>query len=198
VITAGIRKPLNQQKSLSFRASYSRYLLNSPDSVTNDVSKNNVGAGLLFRSKWIGGYLSFNALFGKDFSMSLSPAIFSNITLGRFGKYGKIQLAPELSLFIGSETLDYSGGSIIDPLSSSSAVSENFGLLNTQAYLPLCVYAGNFSIESGISVNIPMTQNNTIKYPVNSFFSLSVGYLLPLKGVSSNHRNKGKITGTRK
>jgi len=182
VVTAGIRKPLNQKKNLSFRASYSRYLLNSADSVTENVSKNNLGAGLLIRNNWIGGYLSFNALFGKEFRMNLSPAIFSNITLARFGKYGKIMLSPEISLFIGAETIvNESGNSIIDPLSSSYTITEKYGLLNTQAYLPVCVYAGSFSFEFGCSVNIPMTQDNTIRYPVNSFFSFSVGYLLPLK-----------------
>jgi hypothetical protein len=181
VATAGIRKPLNQKKNLSFRASYSRYLLNSADSSTENISKNNLGAGLSIRNNWIGGYLSLNALFGKEFSMNLSPAIYSNITLIRFGRYGEIRLVPELSLFIGSETIEYYNGSIIDPLSSPSPVTEKYGLLNTQAYLPVCIYAGNFSFEFGYSMNIPMTQDNNYKYPASSFFSFSVGYLLSLK-----------------
>lgn len=180
-VTAGIRKPLNQKKNLSFRASYSRYLLNSADSVSENISKNNLGAGLLIRNNWIGGYLSFNALFGKKFSMNLSPAIFSNITLLRFGKYGKIMLSPEISLFVGAETIVTESGSIIDPMSMSYTDKEKYGLLNTQAYLPASVYAGNFSFEFGYSVNIPLSLDNTIRYPVNSFFSFSVGYLLPLK-----------------
>lgn len=182
VVTAGMRKALNRKKNLSFRASYSRYLLNYADSVAGNVSKNNLGAGLLIRHRWIGGYISFNALFGEEFMMNLSPAIFSNITLAKFGKYGKIILSPEFSLFIGTETVaSKNGSSIFDPLSSSYTITEKFGLLNTKAYLPVGVYAGNFNFELGYSVNIPITQDQTVKYPMSSFFSFSVGYLLPLK-----------------
>ncbi len=66
-------------------------------------------------------------------------------------------------------------------MAMSYSVKEKYGLLNTQAYLPAYVYAGNFSFEFGYSVNFPMTQDNTTRYPVNSSFSFSVGYLLPLK-----------------
>lgn len=181
-VTAGIRKPLNQKKNLSFRISYSRYFFNSADSATENVSKNNLGGGLLLRNNWIGGLLSFNVLLGKEFSMNLSPAIYSNITLARFGGFGKILLTPELSIFIGSETIEYeNGSSIIDQLSSTSATTDKYGMLiNTQAYLPVCVYIGNFNIEFGCLVNIPTAQNKATTYPVSSFFSFSIGYLLSL------------------
>ena len=78
-VTAGIRKPLNQKKNLSFRISYSRYFFNSADSVTENVSKNNLGAGLLLRNNLIGGRLSFNLLFGKEIGMNLTPVFFRTL-----------------------------------------------------------------------------------------------------------------------
>ena len=180
-ITAGIREPLNKKKSLSFSVSYSRYFFNVSDS-TEIVFNNNLGTGLTLRNSWIGGYLFFNALFGKEFGMNLTPDIFANITLGRFGSSGKIVLAPEISAFLGSEAVVYeSEGSIIDELDSAVDTSGKFGLLNTRFYLPVCVYAGNFDFEIGYSVNLPSTPGQVITQPVTSYFSFSVGYLLPLK-----------------
>src|SRR5665811_198005 len=97
--------------------------------------------------------------FGKEFGMNLSPEIFANISIARFGSSGKLFLAPEISLFLGSESTEYeSGGSIIDNGSSNIYTSDKYGLLNTQFSLPVCIYAGNFDIELGYSVNIPTTQ----------------------------------------
>jgi hypothetical protein len=181
VVTAGINRPLNKKRTFSFRASYSRYFFNNTDTVTEIVYSNNLGAGLTFRNNWIGGRLSFNALFGKEFGMNLAPSVFANITLVRFGTNNKIFLAPELSAFIGSETIEYeSGGSIIDPQDPTYLTTDKYGLLNTQAYLPLCIYVGDFDIEIGYSLNVPTTQDNTIKYPMSSFLSFSIGYLIPL------------------
>jgi hypothetical protein len=181
VVTAGIIKPLNKKRNLSFRTSYSRYFYYETDSATNNILNNNIGVGLTLRNKWIGGRLSFNALFGDEFGMNLSPEVFSNITIARFGISGKLFLAPEASLFVGSETIEYeSGGSSIDPSGTSYTTTDKYGILNTQIYLPLCIYVGDFDIEIGYSLNVPTTQDNTIKYPMSSFLSFSIGYLLPL------------------
>lgn len=182
VVTAGIMKALNKKKNLSFRASYSRYFYYKADSLSDNVLNNNLGVGLTLRNKWIGGRLSFNSLFGNEFGMNMSSDIFGNITLTRFGSSGKIFLAPELSLFFGSETIEYeSEGSMIDPLDSSYTTTDKYGLLNTRIDLPICVYAGDFDIEFSYSVNIPATKENNAVYPMSSFFSVSIGYILPLK-----------------
>jgi len=181
VLSAGIIKPLNKAKSLIFRASYSRYFFNDSDSVSDSDIKNNIGIGLTLRNKWIGGRLSLNTLFGKEFGMNLSPEIFSNITIARFGTSGKLFLAPEVSLFIGSETIEYeSTGSSVDPSVTSYTTTDKYGLLNTQIYLPVSVYMGDFDFEFGYSVNIPTTMDTSQSYPISSFLSFSIGYLLPL------------------
>ena len=180
IVTAGIRKPLNRKKNLNFRIAYSRFFFNVSDT-TEIIFKNNVGTGLSLSNSWIGGRISFNALFGKEFGMNLSSDIFANITLARFGSSGKLFLAPEISLFLGSESTEYeSGGSIIDDGSTDIYTSDKYGLLNTQVTLPLCIYAGNFDIELGYSINIPTTQEKDITYPTTSFFSFTIGYLLPI------------------
>lgn len=179
IITGGIRKPLNRKKTLNIRTSYSRYIFSSPDSVSENVSRNCLGAGLSLSNSRVGGSLSFNAFPGKDFSMSLSPAVFSNITIINFRKTGKIMLSPEVSLFIGSEIiLIPDSGNLSDPSATNYTIARKYGLLNTMATLPVNVYAGNFSFGLGYSVNFPLTQDKTISYPVNSFFAISVAYLV--------------------
>ncbi len=181
IISAGINKPLNRKKSLNFRASYSRYFYNNADPEVENVFNNNLGTGISLRNKWLGGRLSFNFLFGKDFGMNFMPSIYSHITVARFGDDNTIQLSPELSVFIGSETVEYENTSQMgNPPQESPTTEDTYGLLNTQVYFPVCVYLGDFDLELGYSVNIPTTQDEISTYPVSSFFSLSIGYFLPL------------------
>lgn len=185
IVTAGFYKVLNPKKNLTFRASYNRYFYNSPDAETANLFRNNLGTGLTLRNKHIGGRISFNFLFGQDFGMNVTPNIFSRITIARFGKYNRIQVEPEISIFIGSEVVEYtSAGSLTGQQSDSQSslpTKDVYGLLNTQFNLPLIIYAGDFDIELGYSVNIPKSQDANITWPVSSFFSVSLGYLLPLK-----------------
>jgi hypothetical protein len=182
IITAGINTPLNHKKSFNLSVSYSRYFYNNADPEFESVFNNNLGTGLSIKNKWVGGRLWLNLLFGKDFGMNITPGIFSHIGLFRFANNNKIELAPEVSVFIGSETVEYQNASNIGnpPQEQSVTTEDAYGLLNTQFYFPVCVYLGDFDLEFGYSVNIPSTQVETITYPVSSYFSISIGYILPL------------------
>jgi hypothetical protein len=184
IVSAGLYKALNRGKSIALRASYNRYFYNSGDYETNNVFNNNIGISISIRNSWIGTRHSLNFLFGQDFGMNFTPNLFSRITIARFGKYNSIRIEPEASLFIGSEYVEYT---VTDNLNSqqsgmqlSSATNDGYGLLNTQFYFPVSIYLGDLDIELGYSVNFPHSQDNNIDYPVSSFFSVSLGYLLPL------------------
>jgi len=184
ILSAGFFKALNQKKSIALRASYNRYFYNSGDYVTNNLFNNNLGISISLRNSWIGTRQSFNFLFGQDFGMNFTPNIFTRIPIARFGKYNRIRIEPEASLFFGSEYVEYT---ITDNLNSQQSgtqsaftTNDGYGLLNTQFYLPVCIYLGDFDIELGYSVNIPHSQDESVGYPVSSFFSISLGYLLPL------------------
>jgi hypothetical protein len=183
IVTAGISRAINQKKSLLFRTSYSRYFYNDGESDTTvHVFNNNLGTGLSIRNKWIGGRLSLNLLFGQEFGMNITPNVFSRIPLARIGKYNKIQLEPELSMFFGSESVEYNVSGNMGGMQGSQSSTDTdvvYGLLNTQFYLPVCIYLGDFDIELGYSLNIPTTQDQD-SYPISSFISFSLGYLLPL------------------
>jgi hypothetical protein len=182
ILSAGINTPLNVKKSLLFKASYSKYLYHNSDSDTGSAYTNNLSTTLSLRNNWIGGRLSVNILFGEDFGMNIIPGIFSRITLVKFGKYNRIKLEPEVSAFFGSETIEYeivTGGHNPDS-QSSYATEDAYSLLNIIFTIPVCIYLGDFDFELGYSVNMPATQDEYVSYPVSSFFSFSIGYLLPL------------------
>ncbi len=184
IVSAGLYKALNKKKSIALRTSYSRYFYTTGDYEADNVFNNNLGISISIRNSWIGTRHSFNFLFGQDFGMNFSPDVFLRIPVARFGKHNRIRIEPEATLFFGSEYVEYT---VTDNLNSqqagtplSSTTNEDYGLLNTQFYLPVCIYLGDFDIELGFSANIPHSQDKTVDYPVSSFFSVSLGYLLPL------------------
>lgn len=181
VVTAGFRKTLDRKKHLMIRFSGSRFLFNLPDTLTEAVNKNLAGAGITFRNEWIGARVSFNALYGSELTMNLVPALFANITITRLATSGKIFLAPEISAFIGPETVfSDPSGVMPDPLTITGTGTEAYTLLNAQLSLPVGIYLGDFDFEIRYSLNFPSSGYPDIKYPVSSFISLSAGYLLSL------------------
>jgi len=176
IASAGINLPVNRTKSIHFRASYNRYFYNQSDTAEESVFNNSISTGVSIRNKWIGGRISMNFLFGQDFGMNFTPVLFSNIGIIRFGKYNKVRIEPELSVYIGSETVELEKSGNM----TEQQTEDTYGILNTQFYLPLCLYIGNVDLELGYAVNIPATRDDDIDYPVTSFFSFSFGFLLPL------------------
>ncbi len=184
VLSAGYGKTFNKVKSLSARVSYSRYLYYKPDPEYDYAYNNNLGTGLTFRKKWFGARMNFNFLFGQDVGMNMSANLFSKIKLIKLNKFDNIQIEPEILFFVASEATETDNTSYISGRSSDSSlgtISNTYGILNTQFYLPLSISFGNFDLELGYSVNIPSTREQNISYPVSSFFSVSLGYMISLK-----------------
>jgi len=181
IASAGMSAWLNPKKSLNGRLSYSRYFYNNSDTLQNSFT-NTIGAGLSLRNKYVGARLSINLLFGNEFGFNATPAIFSRLPVIKFRKYGKVQLEPELSALFGSEFIELEStgmgsqqGSLTEP-----TTRETYTFLNTQIYLPVCVYIGDFDLEFGYSINIPHSSDEKYTYPSTSYFSFSLGYMISL------------------
>jgi hypothetical protein len=179
-LSVGYSKALDKNKLFRFRTMYSRFLYNDPESLSTYPDKNNFSLGLSFRKKWIGARISVNSLFGEDFRINLSTAIYSRFTLVKLGKYNKIYAAPEVSLFLGTETILLSPSAYQSMLKLPGNEKDVFGLLNTQFYVPVGISLGNFDVEFSASLNIPGTQDNTVSYPVTFYYAVSLGYMLPI------------------
>lgn len=184
VITAGMSTALNKSKSVFARASYSRYLYSQSDSAYDYAYRNYLGAGISWRSDHLGMRMNAGLLFGSEWGMSGSAMVFSRHTLLRFGNAGQVKLEPDLTFYIGSETVEYETIASGYPTNSGSlptTAKDVYGLLNTRLYVPVCLYLGNFDIEFGYGVNLPSSRDNSASYPVTTSFSISLSYLLPLK-----------------
>jgi hypothetical protein len=179
ILLAGYYKALNKKRTLAFSTSYSRNFYYQPDTSFEYLFNNNLSTSFTLKNKWIGFRLNTNVLFGKDFGINITPKLFSQITLMRFGKYNSIRFEPEALMLFSSESVEYtssgySGSHISDP---SVTTKDVYGMLNIQFYLPLAISLGNFEFETGYTVNMPHSMDSNIKYPVTSSISVSLGYM---------------------
>lgn len=181
IASAGMSTFLNHKKNVNGRLSYSRYFYKNSDTLQHSFT-NNIGAGLSIRSKYLGARLSVNLLFGDEFGFNATPAIYSRLPVIKFGSYDKVQFEPELCALFGSEIIelistgmDGQKGSL-----SESKTRETYTFLNTQFYLPLCIYIGDFDLELGYSFNIPHSADENYTYPATSYFSFSLGYMISI------------------
>lgn len=175
ILSAGFSKTIDKKRLLTFRTSYSRFIYYKPDSGSYYPYKNNFNLGLSFRKNWIGVRIGGNLLFGDESKVNILTALYSRFTLIKLSKYNKIYTSPEISAFFTTETV--STGQNTD---QTSNIKDVFGLLNTQIHVPLGISVNNFDFEFSYSVNLPATLDPTISYPVNTFYSLSIGYMLPI------------------
>lgn len=178
-LSTGFSKAIDKKKLFTFRTSYSRFIYYKPDTASNYPYNNNFNLGLSFRKNRIGMRVAGNLLFGDEYKINLSTAIYSRFTLIKLGKYNKIYTAPEVSAFLGSETVSTTKTNSQNT-DQTTNLKDVFSLLNTQLYVPLGLSIGNFDFEFSYSVNLPTTQDVNISYPLNTFYSVSIGYMLPI------------------
>lgn len=177
-LTAGYYKQINKKKTLNFRTSYSRFLYYQPDTLYTYPYKNSLNAGLTFRKKWFGARLSSSFLFGDEFGANATSSLYSRIGILKFGKQNKIYTMPEISVFIGPESIIEENFSATDS-TSTAELKKVYNLLNTQLYLPVNISLGDFDIELACAINFPFTQEANTSYPVSANLSVTVGYFLP-------------------
>ncbi len=180
-LTAGFIKAVDKKKHFYFRAAYNRFIYNTSDTVSEYPYNNNFGLGLSFRKNWFRTRVSGNVLFGDDYKINLSAAVYSRFTLLRPGKHTKIYTSPEVNAFFSTETVTTTGSAGQNADQTSTNTEEVYGLLNTQLYLPAGISLGDFDLEISYQVNFPVTQDILITYPVTSYVSFSVGYTLPIE-----------------
>lgn len=178
-ISAGYSRAIDKKKLFTFRTSYSRFIYYKPDSSSYYPYQNNFNLGVSFRKSWIGARIGGNLLFGDESKINVSSALYTRFTLLKLGKYNKIYIAPEVSAFFSTETINTT---LTNSQNAEPTINleDRFGLLNTQIYVPLGLSIGSFDMEVSCSFNLPSTQDVNFEYPTKMFYSFSVGYMLPI------------------
>jgi hypothetical protein len=178
ILTAGYNNHVRGVKGLNIRALYSRYFFAKVDSVSNDAFKGSIDLGATYQWKIIGSSVDFSFLMGKARSAQISWDFFADIPVIRFGLFNKLSFEPQISFYLGSETVVVNHYVNLTIFSGEIATrKKNFGLLNTMVRIPLSVTFKNFDLSAGYNFNFPRIPGGTVKPGNTSFFNLSLGYI---------------------
>lgn len=181
ILTAGYNNKVRSVKGLSLRASYSRYLFARIDSIEGNAFNSSVNMGLTYRYGILGTSADISLLMGDEFSGQLNFDLFADIPLVRLGLFSNIRLEPEISLFLGNETIVV-GQFISYPRFTGEIYTEKntFGLMNTTIRIPVAITIGNLDLRAGYNFNFPRIPGSSENPPITSFFNLSVGYIFEI------------------
>jgi hypothetical protein len=181
IISAGYNNRIKGAEALSLRAVYSRYFFAKVDTIDEYAFNSSVNGGLTLQGKYGGLSTDLAVLIGSDPSFQLSGDLFGDFTLFRFGKYNKALFSPEISFYLGNETIIVSQfirrfwG--IDEILTEQTT---FGLMNTVMRLPVQLMLGDFDIKAGYNFNFPRVPGSDLKPEKTSYFNISIGYMFGL------------------
>ncbi len=115
---------------------------------------------------------------GSDPSLQVSWDLFADFTVLRIGLFNKLRFIPEVSLYLGNETI-VASQYISLPRFSGEIYTENntFGLMNTVIRIPFELSYKNFDLRAGYNFNFPRIPGGDVKPERTSFLNLSLGYM---------------------
>ena len=177
-LSIGYSHNLGKVNNLTYRTSYGRYFFSKNDSVTPSFN-NSIGLGFSYRNHSFGTRIDGALLFGKETSVQVTGEAYYEISLLKLGKYDKLYLKPEVSVYFGNEeTLLLKNLGLRNRQVLYYGIA--YGWMNTELSLPLMVSYKNFDLEAGYNLNFPraLGQNSSLKRV--STFNLSIGYIISL------------------
>ena len=184
VFSLGFSKALKKHKFFRYRLSYDYYLFNSGDVDYDPLYTSGANAGITLKSNSLGTRFNASFLLGKEVGTQLSWDFYGKIKLIKLGTYDNVSFDPEVSLYFGSEAVEFQLNEVlIDPetnMGYSSYYEDVFGLMNVQIELPLSVVYKSFDIEASWVHNFPQSMDDQIGYLESSFFRFSLGYFFNL------------------
>jgi hypothetical protein len=168
----GFSTAIDKKRQFYLKTSYSRFIYFNPESGISYPYKNNINLGFSFRKKYLGARISSNFLFGDESKINLQSTIYGKFTFLKLRQKIRLYTTPELSAFFSTES--------VNTTTNLEEFSTKFGLLNTQLTIPVGISIGDFDLEFNYILNFPSTQDVNTIYPINSFYSLSVGYMFSI------------------
>ncbi len=177
-LTAGYSHSFGKLKNFMYKALYNRYVFAKQDSVTPSF-KNSIGIGVSYRKKSFGTRFDGSLLFGNETSAQITCDAYYEILIIKFGKYDKISIKPELSLYFGTEeTMLLRTVGIFKR--QFYYYRNSFGWMNSELSLPIILSFGNFDFEAGYNINFPRALGDNTPLKSVSTLNLSIGYIIGL------------------
>ncbi|WP_440879947.1 hypothetical protein [Tenacibaculum sp. C7A-26P2] len=175
-ISLGYGNNIVKSNRLRWSVSYDRYFYNNPE---YNPFKNSFNAGVEFdnKGKSIGADIIFSYLFGSE---NASQFVFGGYKEFKFFEKGSSQfkLKPELRVTVGQQTVQlartftFRGRQI-----TLYQYHEDYGLVNTQLYVPIQYSNRNFDIDLGYVFNIPSAFEGEENLSSTNTFSISISYV---------------------
>ncbi len=178
-ITLGYGHRFGKNDQFRWFTFYDRYFFSDPDS---NPFKNALNAGIEFenKSRTLGTDLTTSYLFGDGGSVQFVSTTYGEIKLFEKGK-SQFKLRPELRITVGQQTIQLARTfTYRDRQITVYEENDDFGLVNTQLYIPLQYSFNNFDIELGYVFNIPSELEGETNLSNTSTFAISISYLFGL------------------
>jgi hypothetical protein len=177
-LTIGYNHSFGKSRNFMYKASYSRYFFAKQDSVIPSF-RNAFGIGISFRKKWFGTRLDASLLFGTQKSVQINYDAFLDFSLLKVGKFDKLSLKPELSLYFGSEATI-----ILKTIGIRNRpvyyYGNNYGWMNSELSVPIVINFRNFDFEAGYNINFPRSLGDNQPLKIVSTVNISIGYIFDL------------------
>ena len=184
VLSLGYSKGLKKSNFFRYRLSYDYFLFNNNDPDFKPLYSSSLNTGITLKGKNMGTRGNLSVLLGQETGTQFTWDFYSNMNLAKLGRYDKIRFEPQVSLYFGSESVEYQLNEVlIDPFTNieyDSYYKDVFGLLNVQLELPVTMNYKGFNLEAGWIFNFPHTMDKNMSYPNNSYFRIALGYIFKL------------------
>lgn len=185
VLSAGYSNGPDNAKWLRYRAAYNRYFYAKDTSGYEPSFNSSLNAGVTLKLRNSGTRFDYSAFIGSEWGHQLSWDLYTNVTLLKFTKGGRIETDPSVSFFFGTEAVGEEQYLILRErfpgMPSTYSYDDRFGLLNTQLSLPISLSIGNFDIEIGYNYNFTRSLDDEYSYSDSGYLNLSVGYIIMIK-----------------
>lgn len=179
-LSLGYNNTIGLTKNTHYSINYSRYFYSDG---WNDLN-NSVDAliGVRNTKRSIGATLSASYLFGEEQSLQLNSRIYASIDLNK-NVANRFRFRPQLTFLFAEQVVNTTLPPPPNPLGGPPppppiVSNEEFGLLNTQIYLPISWSTSALDLEFGWNYNLPRAIGNEPSVDNTNFFTITLGYLL--------------------
>lgn len=178
-VTIGYGKRFGKQQIVRGSVYYDRYFFSEAE---DNPFKNGVNIGLELDNKkrTLGTGITTSLLFGSKTTLQVVSTSYAEINLLKNAKQ-PLKLRPELRLTVGKQTIQLARTFVVRGREITIYnENEDFGLLNTQLFIPLQYSLSNFDFELGYLYNIPSELQGESNLQNNGTFTVTIGYLFDL------------------
>jgi hypothetical protein len=175
----GYYHTIGKKKFFYYSAGYTRFFYSDGwDTFTNSLY---LGVGIRNKKKTFGTNLGVTYLFGSDQAFQITSRTYASATLSKQKNFA-LKFRPQISFLIAQQTIALEQLNTQGNQTTTEYVyNDIFDLLNTQLNLPLTLATKSWDLELGYNINFPSAVASEPSLNINSFFSISIGYLIDYK-----------------